>query len=276
MPSTESTFAGRGGLTLYRRRWLTDGEPRATVVIAHGAGEHLGRYEHVAERLTGAGYAVDALDHRGHGRSEGHRGDLGPMDEAVANLDTLISLARAELPDRKLFLLGHSMGGCISLEYALAHGDRIDGLILSSALTSLNAASPMERRMSKLVGSVFPRLGVHSVDSSLVSRDPEEVRKYDEDPLVHHEKLPVRTVAQLVRSVESFPDRLPGLQVPVLIFHGSEDRITEVEGSEAVHRLAGSPDNTLEIFDGLYHETLNEPERDRVLDLVVSWLDARA
>jgi alpha-beta hydrolase superfamily lysophospholipase len=276
MRSEEGTLKGDGGLSLYRRRWLPDGEPRATVVIAHGAGEHLARYEHVAERLTGAGYVVDALDHRGHGRSEGERADLGSMDAAVADLRSLITLARSELPDRKLFLLGHSMGGCISLEYALRHQDEVDGLILSSAVASQNAASAPVKAISKALGSVLPRLGVYSVDTELISRDPQVVRAYEEDPLVHHGKLPARTVGELTRSVESFPHRLPSLTIPLLAFHGTDDQITEPAGTEMVHARASSEDKSVVLFAGLYHETMNEPEQDEVLDGVVNWLDQRS
>ncbi len=272
----EGKLPGEGGLTLYRRRWLPDGEPEATVVLAHGAGEHLGRYEHVAKRLADAGYVVHALDHRGHGRSEGERADLGSMDAVVADLRALIALARDERPRLRLFLLGHSMGGCISLEYALRHQDEIDGLILSSPLASLNAASAATRTLSKLVGSVLPRLGVYSVDTGDISRDPEVVRAYEDDPLVHHEKVPARTVAELTRSVESFPARLRGLTIPLLVFHGSGDEVTEPAGTEMVHAQTGSSDKEIVIFDGLYHETMNEPEQDDVLDRVVAWLDGRS
>ena len=272
----EGKLEGVGGLSLFRKTWLPDGEPKATLVLAHGAGEHLGRYEHVAKRLTDGGFVVHALDHRGHGRSEGSRADLGSMDAVVADLQALIALARSERPDLQLFLLGHSMGGCIALEYALRHQDEIDGLILSSPVASLNAASRFEREASKLLSRVVPRLGIHSVDSGLVSRDPEVVTAYDEDPLVHHGKLPARTVGELTRAVESFPDRIPSLTVPLLVFHGSADEITEPAGTERVHSLAGSTDKSIVIFDGLYHETMNEPEQDEVLDQVVEWLEKRA
>jgi alpha-beta hydrolase superfamily lysophospholipase len=272
----EGTLTGAGGLELYRRRWSPGGEPRARVVITHGAGEHLARYEHVAERLVSVGYEVHAHDHRGHGRSQGRRADIGRMDDAVADLRAMVSLARAETPERKLFLLGHSMGGCIALEYALRHQDEIDGLILSSPLASLDAASALTRAVSKALGSVLPRLGVYDVDPGLVSRDPEVVRAYETDPLVHHDKLPARTVGQITRSIESFPKRLPGLTVPLLVFHGRADVITEPAGSKRIHSLAGSADKEIVLFDQLYHETMNERERDEVLDRVVAWLDARA
>jgi alpha-beta hydrolase superfamily lysophospholipase len=198
------------------------------------------------------------------------------MDGAVADLRAMVSLARAETPGRKLFLLGHSMGGCIALEYALRHQEEIDGLILSSPLVSLDAASALTRAVSKALGSVLPHLGIYDVDPRLVSRDPEVVRAYETDPLVHHDKLPARTVAQITRSIESFPERLPGLTAPLLVFHGLEDGITEPAGSERIHSLAGSADKEIVLFDELYHETMNERERDEVLDRVVVWLDARA
>jgi alpha-beta hydrolase superfamily lysophospholipase len=272
----DGTLTGAGGLELYQRRWTRDDDPRAQVVITHGAGEHLGRYEHVAERLERAGYEVHAYDHRGHGRSQGRRADIGRMDDVVADLRAVVALSRAERPERKLFLLGHSMGGCIALEYALRHQDEIDGLILSSPIASLNAASALTRALSKAVGSILPRLGVYDVDPRLVSRDPEVVHAYETDPLVHHGKVPARTVGELTRSVESFPGRLPGLTVPLLVFHGRADGITEPAGSERVHSFAGSADKEIILFDDLYHETMNERERDQVLDRVIAWLDARA
>lgn len=269
-------MTGQGGVKLHRAAFHPKGEPRATVVVAHGAGEHLAVYGHVFDRLTGAGYVVHALDHRGHGRSEGKRADIEGIDEVVADLRSLIALARAEQPDRKLFLLGHSMGGCISLTYAIRHGDEIDGLILSSALTSQSALSAPRRTISKILGKIAPSLGVYQVDTKLISRDPAEVRRYEEDPLIHHGKLPARTVSALTSAVEAFPGTVGSLDLPLLVFHGSADRITEPAGTREVHRSAGSADKTIEIFEGLYHECLNEPEREQVMDLIVGWLDQRA
>jgi acylglycerol lipase len=267
--------AADGSEGIFRRAWPAAGEPRASVVIAHGAGEHSGRYEHVAKRLTAAGYATYALDHMGHGRSDG-KPALIEMDTVVLDLGALIADVRAEDPERPLFLLGHSMGGCISLEYACRHQEEIEGLILSSPAISLEAAPAPMRALSKALSAVLPGLGVYEVDSEAVSRDPEVVRAYDTDPLVHHGKLPVRTVAELTRSVESFPGRVGELRLPLLLFHGTGDRIVPRDGTEMVAERAGSEDKTLELFDGLYHETLNEPEQDEVLDLVVGWLDERS
>jgi alpha-beta hydrolase superfamily lysophospholipase len=243
-------------------------------VIAHGGGEHSGRYQHVADRLNKERFAVFALDHRGHGESGGSRGLIDSMDSAVADLATLIGLADDELPDKKLFLLGHSMGGCIALEYALDYRGTLDGLVLSAPLAKLEAASPVQLVAARAVSAVAPSFGVFKVDSSTVSRDPDVVHDYDDDPLVLHDKLPARTVTEIARVCEQFPDRLPSLTVPLLVMVGTGDELVPPSAAEMVEELAGSEDRTLIEYDGLYHEILNEPEQDEVMDDLVDWLKA--
>lgn len=274
MERREGELAGAGGLRLYWQAWLPP-RPAATVVIAHGAGEHSGRYEHVAARLVDASYAVYAHEHRGHGRSQGRRATIDSLDAVIADLRSFLAQCREQAPERRLFLLGHSMGGCISLAFACRHQEEIDGLILSSPLASSSAASAPVRAISKALGALAPTLGVYVVETEAISRDPEVVRRYEADPLVFGGKVPARTVAELTRAAESFPSQVGKLRLPLLVFHGTGDRITSPAGSEMVVRGAASDDKTLRLFDGLYHETMNEPEQGEVLDLVVSWLDER-
>ena len=245
------------------------------MVIAHGASEHSGRYAHVGERLAGDGYAVYALDHRGHGRSQGRRAVLDRLDHAIADLRTFVELVSRREPQSGVFLLGHSMGGAIAIAYAVRHQETLAGLALSGPLAALEAASPITRGAARLLSAVAPGLGIYDVDSSAVSRDPAVVRAYDDDPLVHHGKLPARTVAELSAAVERFPDEARSLRLPLLVMHGGEDMLTPPDGSRMVHERAASEDKTLRVYDGLYHEILNEPEQDRVLDDLVAWLDAR-
>jgi acylglycerol lipase len=273
-PDRRDSFPGEGGVDIHWQCWLPEGTPRAVVVIAHGVSEHADRYSHVAERLTGAGYAVYALDHRGHGRSGGKRAVVDRMARAVADVDTLIRLVRSEQPNRKLFLLGHSMGGAISLEYALKHQERIDALVLSAPATDLEAASAFELLASRVLSAVAPGAGVFDVDSSTISRDPEVVRAYDEDPTVFHKKLPARTVSEIARAVQSLPERVPRLSVPLLVMLGTGDQLVPPRAGRMVHELAGSEDKRLIEYPGLYHEILNEPEQDQVMDDLVEWLDA--
>jgi acylglycerol lipase len=265
------TFPGAGGVEIHAKWWPAK-RTRGSVVIAHGGGEHSGRYQHVAERLNKERYAVFALDHRGHGESGGAPGLIDSLDKTVADLGTLIGLADDEMPDKKLFLLGHSMGGLIALQYALDYGDTLDGLALSAPLAKLNAANPVQLAAARVVSVVAPSTGVFKVDSSTVSRDPEVVRAYDADPLVLHDKLPARTVTEIAAAINRFPERLPSLRLPLLVMVGSGDELVPPDAAEMVHDLAGSQDKTLIEYDGLFHEILNEPEQDEVLDDLVEWL----
>ncbi|HWF71978.1 MAG TPA: lysophospholipase [Solirubrobacteraceae bacterium] len=269
----DGTFAGVGGVSIFWQAWLPPGPPRGVVVIAHGAGEHSGRYLHVAARLVREGYAVYALDHRGHGRSAGPRALIDRIDNAVADLDTLVLRAAGEHPGVPVFLLGHSMGGTVSLCYALRRQDRLDALALSAPLAALEAASPVVRIAARVLSALTPRLPVIAVDSSLVSRDPAVVQAYNADPLVHHGKLPARTVAELAAAVASFPDRVAEITVPTLILYGTADGLCPPEGSVMVGRRIGASDRTVKSYPGLYHEILNEPEQEQVMDDLVAWVD---
>jgi acylglycerol lipase len=270
----EGAFPGVGGVSIFWQAWLPPGPCRGVVVIAHGAGEHSGRYLHVATRLVREGYAVYALDHRGHGRSDGPRALLDRMDNLVADLDTLVVRAAESHPGLPVFLLGHSMGGTVSLCYALQHQDRLDALVLSGPLAAIEAAPAVVRIAAKALSALIPRLPAIGVDPSLVSRDPAVVEAYKTDPLVHHGKLPVRTVAELAAAVESFPDAVPRITVPTLILYGTADQICPTEGSVMLARRIGATDVSVKSYPGLYHEILNEPEQDQVMDDLSAWLHA--
>jgi alpha-beta hydrolase superfamily lysophospholipase len=268
----EGSFAGAGNVRIHWQAWLGDSDPRGVVVIAHGASEHAGRYGHVAARLVADGYAAYAIEHRGHGRSEGPRAVIDRVSNAVADLDSLVALAAGEHLGVPVFLLGHSMGGTIATSYAIRHQDRLTGLILSGPLAALEAAPAPMRLASKVLSAIAPRMGLIEIDASLVSRDPEVVKAYVEDPLVYHGKLPVRTVAQLAAAIDSFPRAAATITVPTLIMYGTADRLCPPRGSVMLGERIGSADKTLTPYEGLYHEILNEPEQDQVLDEISTWL----
>ena len=274
MRAIDGTFSGARKLRIHWQAWLSDGDPRAVVVLAHGASEHAGRYEHVAARLVGEGYAVYAIEHRGHGRSAGSRALIDRVDNAVADLDSLVTLAAAEQPGVPVFLLGHSMGGAIAVSYALAHQDRLTGLILSAPLAALDAAPAPMRIAARVLSALAPKLPLFPIDPTLVSRDPAVAEAYIADPLNHHGKLPVRTVAELAGAIDSFPERAPAITLPTLIMYGTADRLCPPEGSVMLGERIGSADKTISPYEGLYHEILNEPEQGRVLDEISGWLGA--
>jgi acylglycerol lipase len=194
-------------------------------VIAHGAGEHSGRYEHVARRLVDEGYAAYAFDHRGHGRSGGPRALIVRMSNAVADLHTLVALAASRHPGAAVFLIGHSMGGTISLLYAIDHQDHLSGLVLSGPLAALDPAPAPQRIIAGLLSAVAPKAGLLAIDPLLISRDPAVVSAYEEDPLVHHGKLSARTVTELASAIDSFPEAVRAITIPTLSMYGTEDRL---------------------------------------------------
>ncbi len=271
----EAQLAGVDGVSIFWQTWRPESPPRAVLVIAHGAGEHSGRYAHVAERLVSEGYAVYALDHQGHGRSEGTRALLRRMSSAVADLDSLVSQAARTDPGSDIFLLGHSMGGTVAIRYAIEHQDRLRGLILSGPLAALEAAPRPLRLLVKVLSVITPAAPVLAVDATQVSRDPAVVSAYMADPLVHHGKLPARTIAEIAAAVESFPSEVESITIPTLIAYGTADGLCPPGGSRMLHHRIGAQDKTLKAYEGLYHEILNEPEQSTVLHDLRGWLAAR-
>jgi acylglycerol lipase len=272
----DGRFAASGAPGIYWQSWRPDGRARASLVIAHGAAEHGGRYAPLAERLVAEDVAVYAVDHRGHGRSDGHRSLIDRWVRAISDVGRMIDMAAGEDGGRRPYLLGHSMGGCLALDYALTDQDRLAGLILSGPLVELDTPGPL-LALSRVLSAVVPRLGVYGVAASAVSRDPEQVRRYEEDPLNYRGRLPVRTVAEFAGAIATFPARVADLDVPLLIMQGGADTIVPPSGARALARRAGSVDKTYIEYDGLLHEIFNEAEPDRsaVIGDLLGWLRPR-
>ena len=273
--SHEATFDGVGGVEVFWRCWLPEGGggPAAVVVIAHGISEHSGRYGHVAAELTAAGHAVYALDHRGHGRT-GSGAYLDRLDNAVADLRTFVGLAAERHPGAPLFLLGHSMGGCMAdglRDPPSGHPDRADPF---RPALDLGAATPFELAMARLLSALAPRLGVVAIDAAGVSTDPEVVENYEADPLNHHGKLPARSAAEMSTAIGRLEAEAPRITVPLLVLHGEGDELVSSRAAEWIHGLAGSADKKLVLYPGMAHEILNEPEREKVIVDILAWLAA--
>jgi alpha-beta hydrolase superfamily lysophospholipase len=272
MTRTASSFSGVGGTTIAYDVYEPEGDPKGLILVSHGLGEHRGRYHHVADRLVGLGLRVAVPDHRGHGESGGPRADTRNVDDYTADLDSLRKLTVLE--GKPTYLLGHSMGGLIALDYALDHQADLKVLILSGALILPGEDQPPWLvAIAKVLGKVVPTLGTLALDPKSVSRDPEVVDAYENDPLNYHGKVKAGTGAALLTRLQTFPQRLPSLTLPLLVMHGEKDKLTNPEGSKLVDKLAGSTDKTLTIYPGLFHEIFNEPEQDQVLTDVTTWLE---
>lgn len=268
----EGSYDITGG-TGYWQAWIPATAPRAVVVVVHGFGEHGGRYDHVGRRLARDGFATYAADHRGHGRtSVGRRANIDRMATVVDDLAGFAALTAQRHPDVRRVVLGHSLGALISLQFATSKPAGLAGLVLTGAAVQVEIVSPLVIRVAKIAATVAPNLGTIALPPEDVSRDPAVVEAYRADPLVHHGKIPARTGAEIVAATLALPDRLPRLHVPVLIVHGSEDRLAPPAGSELVHERVGSPDRTLRLLDGLSHEVMNEPEQAAVLDEIARWI----
>ncbi len=264
------------GLRLHQQAWLGDA-PKAAVVLVHGYAEHSGRYEHVAERFTLAGYDMYSFDLRGHGRSQGEpRVYVQDIDEYTGDLEGFLTSVRERTAGLPLFLLGHSMGGAISARF-LVDGDRgLAGVILSAP--AVRRAGILGRPVEALflfIAGLVPRWHFPKLDDAKVSRDPEVVERYDNDPLIYREGMPLGTAAAIVRSARYVDKNAGKIALRIFVAHGTDDALVNPDASKRLHERVGSQDKTLKLYPSLYHEILNEPERDEVMQDMIDWLDAR-
>jgi acylglycerol lipase len=277
MPATyEGMFEAADGFQLFERWWTPEGETKAAVVIVHGFAEHSGRYFHVAESLINSGYAVYTFDLRLHGKSGGAKAFVRSFDEYLSDLDVFLDRTRERQPQKPLFLLGHSMGGSISTLFAITRKPDIRGLLLSAAALKMgDDISPILISLSGIIGTILPKLPTVKLDSSAISRDPKVIESYDNDPLNYRGGTPARTGAEMVRATKIMQERMGEIDLPLLIMHGTEDRLANIDGSRQLQERARSSDKSLKLYEGLYHEILNEPEKDQVMTDIIEWMDAR-
>jgi acylglycerol lipase len=268
------TFIGKGGVEIFFQSWGVK-KPKGVVVIAHGLGEHSGRYSNVIEKLKGKGISFYALDHRGHGRSGGKRGHIMSFMEYVYDLKLLIDFVKVDSERLPLILLGHSMGGTIAIKFALAYHEDINGIIISSAgLVTALEVPRWKESLGKFFSRRMPGLTMPSgLPPEYISRDAAVVEAYKGDPLVH-DKVSTRWFTEFTSAGQECLSRASELKMPILLFHGTDDKLVDYRGTERVYEAVSSKDRTLYLFDGLYHETMNEiPEdRNRVLDIVSKWI----
>jgi alpha-beta hydrolase superfamily lysophospholipase len=270
---TERNFDGVGGVRIVYDVWTPDIAPRAVVVLSHGLGEYARRYDHVAQRFGEAGLLTYALDHRGHGRSGGKRMLVRDISEYTGDFATLVGIASKENPGLKIIALGHSMGGGIVFAYGVERPDNYDLMVLSApAVAAQDLVSPLLAFAAKILGVLLPGLPAQQLDVDAISRDPAVVAAYNADPLVYHGKVPAGVGRALLQVGETMEQRAPALTAPLLVVHGSDDRLIPVEGSRRLVGSVGSSDVELKVYPGLYHEVFNEPEQDQVLGDVVSWI----
>ena len=276
MRHRELQLPGCHDVELFAQAWLPERDPRAVVVISHGLAEHGGRYPEVAARLVASEYAVYALDHRGHGRSGGPRANIDRFAYLVSDLGTFAGRAQREHPGVPVFLLGHSMGGAIALACALRYKGSLKGLVLSApALAAGETVSSLKMLTLRLLSSLAPNARALTLPAAAISRDPAVVEAYEQDPLVFRGAIPARTIVELLQAMAAFPVSAPELRIPVLVQHGTADKLVPLAATRPIYETLGqSKGRTLRTYEGLFHEIYNEPERDRVLADLAVWLEA--
>jgi len=272
----ELEFRTTSGQPIFYRRCRSAAAPRATVVVVHGLCEHGGRYVELADQLCRAGYAVFLPDLRGHGRSPGPRALVLALDEYLDDLQEFLAAVRRQEPAGPLFLLGHSMGGAIAARLVQTRTVALDGLILSApAARVADTVFPWLRRIAGFISRFFPRLRVVRIGSRGLSRDPAVAEDFRRDPLVFHDRFPVRTGTEILRAAAAVREEAARIRVPLMVLHGTGDFVTDPEGSRMLWAQAATADKTLKLYAGLYHDLVHEPERAAVVADVLDWLAAR-
>ncbi len=261
---------------LFNQFWKPQ-NPKAVLLIVHGLKDHSSRYASLGEQLVSHGYAVYALDLRGHGKSEGERAFVGSFDDYLRDLDLFYDKVRRAEPGKPVFLFGHSMGGAIALLFTLGRNPEIRGLVLSApALKVPIDVSPLLVWFTKRLGGIAPKRSVFKLENKLFTRDLEALAAMNSDPLIYNKPHPARTATELLRAIDRIQKTMSSLMIPIMLMHGTADKITNPDGSRQLDEAALSTDKTLKLYQGHYHDLLHDLENSDVANDLLQWLDGHS
>ncbi len=265
---------GVSGLKIFFRSWRPDGKARVAIVIVPGFNAHSGYYEWVAEQFVAIGLAVYAVDLRGRGNSDGERFYVEKFADYVSDVEAVVGIVKSRERGLPLFMLGHSAGGVVSCLYTLDHQAELAGLICESFAHELPAPD-FVLAVFKGMGHFAPHAHILHLPNERFSRDPKAVQVMNEDPLIAHETQPSQTVAAMVRADERLKRDFPLITLPVLILHGTLDKNTRPSGSQHFYDVAGSTDKTLKLYEGGFHDLLNDIDKEVVIQDIKGWINTR-
>ncbi len=275
MNHIEGKFIGVRNTQIFYQAWLPEGDVKAVLPIVHGLGEHSGRYLNVVNHFVPLGYVVYGLDHIGHGKSGGAREFVEHFDDFSDTFTQYMNMVKQWQPGKPIFLLSHSIGGLIAAYYLLDHQAEFQGAIFSAPVVKVAShVSKTTVFMARTLSLLAPSAGVLPVDPSTISRDPDVVKAYVADPLVFHGKTTARLAAEMLRALIRVSAETDKITLPFLAMQGGGDLLVDPDGAQILYEKAGSKDKTLKIYDGLYHEIFNEPERAVVFNDIETWLAA--
>ena len=269
--ATEEKLAVAGGLSLFVRSWHPDAKARGVVVIVPGFNSHSGYYGWVAEQFVAADLVVYALDLRGRGQSDGERFYVEKFTDYVADVSAVMTLAKSREPGLPTFLLGHSAGGVVACLYALDYPRHLTGLISESFAHEIPAPD-FTLAVFKGLGHIAPHAHILHLKNEIFTRDPKAVETMEADPLIAHETQPTKTLAEMVRADERLKREFSSMTLPVLILHGTADQATRPSGSQHFYDKVGSHDKTLKLYDGHFHDLLNDVDKEIVMSDIKSWI----
>lgn len=277
MNHLETNYQSPDGVKLYLQAWLPE-NPTASLLLIHGLGEHSGRYGSLVKGLAGLGIAVFTFDGRGHGKSDLPHPSayFDSYEQYLQDIHALFGKVKAYVPGVPTFIFGHSMGGGMAVAYALKFRPEDTRFILSApAIKEAEGTSAVLVAISGILNRISPKRPALALDILGVSRIPKEVEKYKNDPLVFQNKIPVRTGYELLQMMRYIQSNAGNFDFSLLIMHGTADRLTNPKGSRMLFEKSTSKDKTLKIFDGAYHELLNDLDREEVLKLILDWVKER-
>lgn len=270
----EERIAGAGGIGLFVRSWRPKGTAHGAVAIVPGFNSHSGYYGWAAEQFASRGIAVYAVDLRGRGRSDGERFFVESFGDYVNDVKSMVTLAKSREAGLPMMLLGHSAGGIVACLYVLDHPGELAGLICESFAHEVPAPD-FVLAVFKGLSHIAPHAHLLHLKNEIFSRDPAAVQAMNDDPLIAHEKQPTQTLAELVRADERLKKEAAQITLPVLILHGTADEATKPSGSQRFHGMVGSRDKTLRLYDGHFHDLLNDLGKETVMADILGWVDAR-
>lgn len=273
-PALEERYAGAKGLNIFMRSWLPAGPPRGVVVVVHGFNSHSGYYTWVAQQFVESELAVYALDLRGRGLSDGERYYVEDFADYVADVHLLVHKARERHPGLPIFMLGHSAGGVVACGFALDHQEELAGLVCESFAFQVPAPD-FALAVLKGLSHLAPHAHVLRLKTEDFSRLPEVITAMKNDPLIENEVQPTRTVSEMVRADERLKGDFARITLPVLIMHGTADKVTRPEGSQFFFDTTGAPDKTLKLYDGHAHDLLNDIGKEIVMADITQWITER-
>ncbi|MGB9639581.1 MAG: lysophospholipase [Anaerolineales bacterium] len=271
MAHEEFSFRTMDGLEMFSQSWLAETDSKTFICLIHGLGEHSSRYKAVAERLTSEGFNLVGFDLRGHGRSAGARGDTPSFEAYMQDIEVFREEVNRRYAPKNEFLYGHSLGGLLLLNYLIRQKPAVKGAICSAAgLRTSLTQQRMKLWFVNIFGKIMPKLSIATgLDARMLSHDPIVVERYRKDPLVHG-VVTLRMALETLPAIQIVFDQAQTIKVPMLILHGSADQLSYPSGSQELARKV--PNNEFHLYEGLFHEIHNEPQKEEVFQTILAWL----